>query len=248
MDQERRARVDSLLEEALSRTDVERAAFLAETLDEDEELGREVSSLVRSHERAGSFLLTPLSGARRAERGSPAFACGELLLGRFEIVEMRDRGGMGEVYEAVDLRLHERIALKTIRPELAWDEKAVERFLREVHLARKVTHHNVCRIHDVFYESRERSEDLLFLTMELLPGENLAIHLERRGRIDWREALPILTQILLGLEAAFSVGVLHRDLKAENVMLVPESEGVRAVVTDFGLAVVADTDPGSRGP
>ncbi len=248
MDEGRRARVDSLLEEALSRAEPERAVLLAKTLGEDEEVGREVSSLVRCHERAGSFLSTTPSGARRPERGVPTFASGEVVSGRFEIVEMRDRGGMGEVYEALDRELQERVALKAIWPELAWEEKAVSRFLREVHLARKVTHRNVCRIHDVFHESREGSEDILFLTMELLPGENLASYLERKGRIDWREALPILTQILSGLEAAFSVGVLHRDLKAENVMLVPEAEGVRAVVTDFGLAVVADTDSAPPGP
>jgi tetratricopeptide (TPR) repeat protein len=250
MDEEKRARVDSFLEEALSRSGLERAAFLEKTSREDDEIGREVSSLARSFERAGSFLLTPAPGCRRLEPESPrsTFAPGDLLSGRFEIVQLRACGGMGEVYEAVDVRLQESVALKTIRLELAWDEKAVARFLREVHVARKVTHRNVCRIHDVFHEGREGSEDILFLTMELLPGETLASYLEREGRIDWREALPILTQILSGLEAAFSVGVLHRDLKAENVMLVPEAEGVRAVVTDFGLAVVAGTDPGPPGP
>ena len=245
MDEERRARVDSVLEEALSMPGVDRATFLEGACGEDEELRSEVSSLVRCHERAVSFLT---ASSLRGQGGEPTFSSGEFVSERFQIVEMRARGGMGEVYEALDLQLEERVALKTIRAELAWDEKAVARFLREVHLARKVTHHNVCRIHDVFRESRKGSEDILFLTMELLPGENLASYLEREGRIEWREALPILTQILLGLEAAFSVGVLHRDLKAGNVMLVPEAEGVRAVVTDFGLAVVTDTDSGSSGP
>ncbi len=256
MNEETRARVDSLLEEALSQSEAERASFLAKICDEDQELGREVSSLARCHERAGPFLLTPLPEAPLAdfEEGRPTFARGELLLGRFEIVALRARGGMGEVYEAVDQRLQERVALKTIRPELAWDKKAVERFLREVHLARMVTHRNVCRIHDVFQDDWEGSDSTLFLTMELLSGDNLASHLERSGRIDWREAIPLLIQILSGLEAAFSVGVLHRDLKPENVMLVPEASTVRAVLTDFGLAVVADADQatrtaeGQRGP
>jgi tetratricopeptide (TPR) repeat protein len=84
--------------------------------------------------------------------------------------------------------------------------------------------------------------------MELLSGEDLASRLERTGPLDWREALPILSQILSGLEAAFAAGVLHRDLKAENVMLVPEASGVRAVVTDFGLAMAAEADSGAEVP
>jgi serine/threonine protein kinase/tetratricopeptide (TPR) repeat protein len=174
----------------------------------------------------------------------PTFECGEVLLGRFQIVSLRARGGMGEVYEAWDRKLQEEVALKTIRPELAWDQKATERFLREAHLARKVTDRNVCRIHDVFHEEREESERILFLSMELLTGEDLASRLERTGPLGWREAVPILNQILSGLEAAFAAGVLHRDLKAENVMLVPEASGLRAVVTDFGLAMAAEA--GSR--
>jgi tetratricopeptide (TPR) repeat protein/tRNA A-37 threonylcarbamoyl transferase component Bud32 len=242
MDEDKRARVDSLLEEALAISVVEREAFLSRISSEDLEVGREVSSLLRCHERAGTFLEAPLAGACLAEGESPVFAAGETVAGRFQIVEMRDRGGMGQVYEALDLELKERVALKTIRPELACDEKVVDRFRREVHLARKVTHRNVCRIHDVFLEGREGSVDILFLTMELLPGENLARYLERKERLDWREAVPILTQILSGLEAAFAAGVVHRDLKAENVMLVPEGQGVRAVVADFGLSAAAESD------
>ncbi len=248
MNEETRARVDFLLEEALSQSEAERTAFLARIFLDDEEVGSEVLSLVRCHERAGSFLSTPSPESRppNVEIGRATFAPGELLLERFHIVKMRACGGMGEVYEAVDQKLQERIALKTIRPELAWDQRASERFLREVHLARMVTHRNVCRIHDVFQDSQEGSESTLFLTMELLSGENLASHLERRGRIDWREAIPLLIQILSGLEAAFSVGVLHRDLKPENVMLVPDASTLRAVLTDFGLAVVADADQARR--
>ena len=248
MDEEQRARVDSLLEEALSRTDLERDAFLAEVLGEDQEVGREVSSLLRCHEQAGPFLETPIRGFSGVGTDVSVFARGEVVSDRFRIVELRDRGGMGEVYEAFDLELGERVALKTIRSELAWDESVVERFRREALLARRVTHRNVCRIHDVFHVRREESEDVLFLTMEYLEGENLASYRSRQGPIDWREAIPILSQILSGLEAACSVGVLHRDLKAENVMLVPEAEGTRAVVTDFGLAALADGESSGRGP
>src|SRR5512135_2151404 len=104
----------------------------------------------------------------RAPRGSAPARLADLS-GRFRIVRFIARGGMGEVYEAEDKVLGERVALKTIRSDVADDERSMERFLREVHLSRRVTHPNVCRIFDVFHH-----ESLAFLTMELLPGETLA--------------------------------------------------------------------------
>src|SRR5262245_52102857 len=114
MDDQQRLRVDSLLDEALSQSESERAAFLA-SISGDDEVRREVLSLVRCHERAGSFLVTPTLTVRAAhdERHRSTFAGGDRLLGRFEIVGMLARGGMGEVYEALDERLQERVALKT---------------------------------------------------------------------------------------------------------------------------------------
>lgn len=194
---------------------------------------------------------------------------GELLAGRFRVVRFLGRGGMGEVYEAHDLELSERVALKAIRPEVANDERALERFRREIHLARQVTHWNVCRTFDVFrhpssgsipgsgslldpsttasFQTGQSSPDLIFLSMELLEGETLAARLRRQGRLAAGEALPILTQIAAGLDAAHKAGVVHRDFKSQNVILVrpPASGGaVRAVITDFGLARAVDSgDP-----
>jgi tetratricopeptide (TPR) repeat protein len=141
---------------------------------------------------------------------------------------------MGEVYEAEDLELSGRVALKTIRPEIAEEAGSIDRFKREVHLARQVTHPNVSRIYDV-----SRQGETTFLTMELLHGETLAERLARVRRIGTAEAWPIVAQIAAGLEAAHRVGVVHRDFKSANVMLEPDPAadgGVRAVVTDFGLA------------
>ncbi len=170
-----------------------------------------------------------------------SFADGALLAGRFRIARFLGEGGMGEVYEAEDLELRERVALKTVRPEIAGDPRAWEEFRREVHLARKVTHPNVCRIFDVFhhYDPQDGAVDVAFVTMELLPGETLQARLKREGRLTPAVVLPLARQMAAGLGAAHARGVVHRDFKGANVMLVPAEDGgaaPRAVVTDFGLA------------
>jgi eukaryotic-like serine/threonine-protein kinase len=175
-----------------------------------------------------------------AGRGpAPSLAPGMLLAGRYRIVRFIAAGGMGEVYEAEDVMLGTSIALKTIRPELVARGQVLERFRREILLARRVTHPNVCRIFDLGHDpSRDAGPDVAFLTMELLRGDTLRQHL-RRGPLSAEEAFPLVAQMAAGLAAAHDVGVVHRDFKAANVMLVPPlsgDAGPRAVVTDFGLA------------
>jgi eukaryotic-like serine/threonine-protein kinase len=154
---------------------------------------------------------------------------------------------MGEVYEVEDLELKERVALKTIRPEVAQDQKMIERFKREIQLARNVTHPNVCRIFDLgFHRTGEPSGDWMFLTMELLNGETLAARIRRGGRMKPSEALPIAVQMAAGLAAAHKAGVIHRDFKTGNVILVPSKEGNRVVVTDFGLARRSQASGGAQ--
>ncbi len=145
---------------------------------------------------------------------------------------------MGEVYEAEDLSLGLRVALKTIPKELAEDPKALERFKREIKLSRQVSHPNICRIHDLFsHTDTENGEMRRFLTMELLEGESLSEKIRRAGKMSASEALPIVRQLVAGLRAAHEAGVIHRDLKADNIFLVPEEGGEsRAVIMDFGLA------------
>jgi serine/threonine protein kinase/tetratricopeptide (TPR) repeat protein/TolB-like protein len=182
------------------------------------------------------------SAARRRGADEPAFAPEEMLAGRYRVARFIARGGMGEVYEVEDLELKERVALKTVRWDVARDALTVERFKREIQLARKVTHPNVCRIFDVSHHRDEGApEATIFLTMELLPGETLSQRLRRAGPMRTEEALPIAGQIAEALQAAHQAGVVHRDLKPGNVVLVEGRESartraVRAVVTDFGLA------------
>jgi serine/threonine-protein kinase len=161
---------------------------------------------------------------------------------------------MGEVYEAHDNTLNERVALKAISCEAAWDERATFRFKREIQLARKVTHPNVCRIFEFgshqeagSVEGSSPTPTTMFLTMEFLAGETLTERLDHAGHMSMSEALPIIEQIAAGLEAAHQAGVIHRDFKTGNVILVPVEGGIRAVVTDFGLARASAVVPGDPG-
>ncbi len=179
----------------------------------------------------------------------PTFLPNQTLASRYRILRFIGQGGMGEVYEAEDLELRERVALKTIRPEIATHDHALERFKREILLARKVTHPNVCRIFDLQYhrvtgESGGREGVTTFLTMELLEGETLSQRLRRAQRITPTEAFPMVAQMAAGLAAAHRAGIVHRDFKSANVILVSSNDyegGTRVVITDFGLARLSAT-------
>jgi serine/threonine protein kinase len=167
----------------------------------------------------------------------------DLVAGRYQIIRLLGRGGMGEVYEALDTTLAERVALKTIGVESPLDKQGIAHLKAELQLARRVTHPNVCRVFDVgFHETRTVTAGgehltIPFLTMEFLNGETLRARITRSGRIEPPAALAIAAQIAAGLDAAHAAGIVHADLKADNVILVPgEADSVRAAITDFGLA------------
>jgi serine/threonine protein kinase len=131
---------------------------------------------------------------------------------------------------------------------LAGDAAALSRLRSEVATAHRVTHLNVCRIFDLGFDRKhDEAEPLVFLTMEYLPGQTLSRYLAHKGPLRPTEAFPLLRQLAEGLAAAHQVGIVHRDLKADNVMLVESRDGkVRAVITDFGLAgSIADTPVGA---
>ena len=163
-----------------------------------------------------------------ADPGStPLLQPDSVLAERYEIIKMLGEGGMGAVYKARDRELDRLVALKVIRPELAGHASILQRFKQELILARKITHRNVIRIFDLGV-----AEGLRFITMEFVEGRDLSSILEER-KFSPEEAVKILSQICDALKAAHAEGVIHRDLKPNNIMV---EESGRVVVMDFGLA------------
>ncbi|HTT25267.1 MAG TPA: serine/threonine-protein kinase [Candidatus Sulfotelmatobacter sp.] len=231
--------VKVLFEQVLGMQPQDRARFL-DTLPGDS-VRDEVVRLLAEHSRASSFLSTPAAAGLQADRGSqPRLYPGYLLADRFKINRFIAAGGMGEVYEAEDLELGEKVALKTISSDLLAQPEAHSLFKREVHLARKVTHPNVCRVFDLFRHTPAQGEEIVFISMELLRGKTLSARLAEIGRFGINETLALVRQIAAGLSAAHGAGIIHRDLKPGNILLIPDNKstnGLRVVVTDFGLAV-----------
>lgn len=157
---------------------------------------------------------------------------------RYRIVRLIGRGGMGEVYEAFDTMLHERVALKTVAATACDSTRAMRELMAEVQLARRITHPNVCRIYDLSTHVVEPSgTEIQFLVMEFVEGECLGKRLRNAGALPLELAQAIAHQLLQGLRAAHQAGILHRDFKSENVMLRSESNGqTTAIILDFGLA------------
>ena len=164
---------------------------------------------------------------------------GTTLADRYRIVSPLGKGGMGEVYRAEDLKLGQSVALKFLTRSLAQTEQALDRFTREVRLARQVSHPNVCRVFDI-----GEADGRTFLTMEYVDGEDLASLLRRIGRLPADKGLEIARQLCAGLAAAHEHGVVHRDLKPANAML--DGRG-RVRITDFGLAGFSGEDGDRAG-
>jgi eukaryotic-like serine/threonine-protein kinase len=176
-----------------------------------------------------------------------AFSTGQIVAKRFRIERFIAKGGMGEVYEALDIELKQKVALKTVSSSLLSDAKALERFRQEIVVAKRVTHPNVCRTYDLFRQeaAKEGEADVLLVSMELLTGETLDQFLKAKGKLSTAEALPLIQQMVAGLAAAHQSEIVHRDFKPGNVMLIPPPSGAgtaRVVVGDFGLAHSLDAN------
>jgi eukaryotic-like serine/threonine-protein kinase len=209
----------------------ERLATLAST---DPELHRDLEWLLRADADA-SERLAPNEGILLGQptvHGDPLGLTGRTI-GHFDVREPLGAGGMGVVYRADDRRLGRAVALKFLLPHYSLDGSAKARFLREAHSAAALNHPNLCTVHEV----GTSSEGLLFLVMTLYPGETLRERLTRDGAMPVHEALDIARQIAEGLRAAHAAGIVHRDLKLGNVMLLPDGT-VR--ILDFGLAKAQD--------
>ncbi len=186
---------------------------------------------------SGTKSLTTEGDARSAGRidgdeAEPRFPPGTILLGRYRIVSMLGKGGMGEVYRADDLRLRQQVALKFLPRDLVGDIDRLARLHQEVRIARQVSHPRVCRVHDIAEVAGEA-----FLTMEFIDGEDLGVLLKRIGRLPEDKGVEIARQLCEGLAAVHEKGIVHRDLKPRNIMIDGRGQ-VR--LTDFGLAYFGD--------
>jgi serine/threonine-protein kinase len=153
------------------------------------------------------------------------------LEGRYQILKELGRGGMGIVFHAYDKELKEQVAIKILSPLLSNDHDALERLKREVSAARRITHSNVIRIHDI-----SEVNGLHFISMEYFHGTNLKEHIKKNGPLSPMQAFNIAAQVCEGLEAAHREGVVHRDLKSQNIILDNTN---RVKIIDFGLARTA---------
>ncbi|MGC1453117.1 MAG: protein kinase, partial [Candidatus Sulfotelmatobacter sp.] len=168
------------------------------------------------------------AGPARVQTGGPALEPGDVLGGRYEILQLLGEGGMGAVYKAMDRELDRPVALKLIRPQLAANPSILARFKQELLLAHQVTHKNVIRIYDL-----GDADGVKFITMEFVEGVDLRSLIQEKKKFSPEEAVEITQQICRALEATHAVGVIHRDLKPQNIMR--DGTG-RILLMDFGLA------------
>ena len=199
--------------------------------------GRGTVPITRAGGGAAAAEATLVTGEVRGDGGPRP---GETFAGRYEVKELLGVGGMGMVYKAVDRELDEVIAIKTLRPEfVTHDPTALERFKSEIRLARKISHRNVVRTHDL-----GEAAGVYFITMEFVEGKSLRGLLDARGRLPVGGTLTIAKQLCRALEVAHEQGVIHRDIKPQNIAIEPD--GVLKVM-DFGIARLAQRGNGGRG-
>jgi serine/threonine protein kinase len=238
MNIERWQKIKNLFDAAQEIEPAGRERFLDESCAGDEELRREVEKLLASLENAESFMENPAAAEVASlfedkvvlvePQTNGKFVAGTILANRYRIVGMLGRGGMGEVYQAEDIKLNQAVALKFLPDKLERDKAALERFHDEVRIARQVSHPNVCRVFDI-----GEAENRHFLSMEFIRGDDLSSLLRRIGRLPSDKAIEIARQLCLGLYAIHDAGILHRDLKPANVII--DNRG-KARITDFGIA------------
>src|SRR5262245_23960761 len=170
----------------------------------------------------------PVENQEMFARSQQTLQLGVVLSGRYEILQLLGQGGMGAVYKAKDYELDRAVALKVIQPELAKHPGILRRFKQELILARQVTHKNVIRIFDL-----GEAEGMKFITMEYVEGQDLKALLDQRHKFAPDEAITVIEQVCYALDAAHSEGVVHRDLKPQNIMV--DKQG-KVSVMDFGIA------------
>ena len=243
MDSDRWKTIDSLLQAVLEHPPEERDAFLRNACAADEVLEREVRSLLTAQQQAGSFLETPAIEAAaqalaRQQKNNNERKPDDSPIGRtishYRVIGKLGAGGMGVVYEAEDIRLKRRVALKFLPDNLAHDPTALQRFKREAYAASSLNHPSICTIYEV-----EEHDEQPVIVMELLEGESLKERI-RDGPVPADELLDLGIQTSDALAAAHVKGIIHRDIKPANIFMAGPG---RVKILDFGLAKAV---PGHR--
>lgn len=223
--------VKTLFGQAESLDGSSREAFLQSVAERDAEAAALLRELLDASGRASGFLETPPWGVVRQAPAS-VFAPGQVLLGRFEIGGQIGAGGSGEVYRAYDRFRECDVALKTLRGGLFPNAEAWRCLQVELKMASRISHPNICRVYDM---NAGAAPGEMFITMELLAGRLLS-DLVRERPLEEAQAYEIAAQLVAGLGAAHASGIIHRDFKSSNVMLVEDSVRLKPVIMDFGLA------------
>ena len=218
-------RVNDLFHRALEQPGAQREAFVKAESSGDEELAREVLSLLSAHDRASDFIEQPATGA--PDPGTPAATPRAIDIGHYRIVDVVGEGGMGIVYLAEDRRLGRTVALKAVAPQSAGDTMRRERLRREARAAATLNHPGIATIYAL-----EEIDTHLYLSVEYVPGETLREEL-RRGPLAPAIAVRTMAEVARAVAAAHAAGIVHRDLKPENVI---RTAGGAVKILDFGLA------------
>ncbi len=195
----------------------------------DSELNQQMEKSLVLARNSSSF-----AAAEASQMPTSILSVASALENRFQVLQEIGRGGMGVVFQAYDKQLREQVAIKVLSPMLSGDPEALERLKREVSAARRVTHSNVIRIHDI-----SEANQLYYVSMEFFSGRSLKEYLRQNGALSTMHAFQIVSQICDGLEAAHQQGVIHRDLKSQNI-IINNSNQIKII--DFGLARTAHLD------
>lgn len=234
MNPERWQKLDELFHSALERDPVEREAFITEVCEGDEDLTKELYSMIAHHEQARSFMESPayaVVAETIVEDDSSETLTGKAW-GPYQILSVLGRGGMGEVYLAFDTELHRKVALKFLHAYLTDDKTRVQRFKQEARAASALNHPNILTIFEI-----GEIDGRQFIATEFVEGETLG-DLIKRGPIELCDVFEITIQIASALAAAHIVGIVHRDIKPENIMVRPDGY---IKVLDFGVAKLTET-------
>jgi eukaryotic-like serine/threonine-protein kinase len=236
--------VEALFQAALEQAPDDRARFLELTCGTDEQLRAEVASLLAAHEGEASLLDQPAPqlAARLLAVTQPASLSGQSIR-QYHFLKLLGQGGMGEVWLAHDEKLQRQVAIKALTLNPLSATQGQTRVLNEAQASARLNHPNVCTVYEVL-----EAEARCFIVMQYIEGETLAERL-KRGRLPWHEAVELATQIADALMEAHAAGIIHRDIKPQNVMLDqrrPRRDAVK--VLDFGIAESRQRDEETKEP